>query len=145
MSDLTAYEQDFHGWLMENANFMRHQQWDQLDIDHLAEELEVMAKSEKRELVNRLSFLLMHLLKWQYQIPKRIRSWRNTIATQRIDIKELLADSPSLKPYLSEKLETAYQKAKLKAENGTGIDQEHFPFACPYSVDEVLKADFLPE
>jgi hypothetical protein len=145
MSHAHGYDQDFHDWLTDNARFMRNHQWDQVDVEHLAEELEAMAKGEKRELLSRLSVLLMHLLKWQYQPPMRTRSWRNTIATQRIDIQELLIDSPSLKPYLNERLEAAYTKAKLKAENETGIDQQRFPLECPYTVEDLLSADFFPE
>lgn len=145
MSHAHGYDRDFYGWLTDNARFMRNQQWDQVDAEHLAEELEAMARSEKRELLSRLSVLLMHLMKWQYQPPMRTRSWRNTITTQRIDIQDLLIDSPSLTSYLNERLESAYTKAKLKAENGAGIEQQQFPLECPYSVEELLSADFFPE
>lgn len=139
------YDQDFHAWLLDSSRSMRERRWDQLDVEHLVDELEAMAKSEKRELLNRLSVLLMHLLKWQYQAPKRTRSWRNTITTQRMDLLDLLDDSPSLRPYLTEKLAAAYTKAKIKAENETGIDQQRFPCDCPYTVEQILAQDYLPE
>ncbi len=69
-----SYDQDFYAWLIQNVQLMRNHQLHQIDVEHIAEELEAMAKSEKRELLNRLCILLMHLLKWQYQIPKRTRS-----------------------------------------------------------------------
>ena len=103
-----------------------------------------MAKSEKRELLNRLAILLMHLLKWQYQAPKRTRSWRNTILTQRMDIADLLEDSPSLKPLVTEKIQGAYEKAKLKAEDETGIDRGRFPQECPYTLEQSLSPEFFP-
>lgn len=138
------YDQDFYAWLIQNAQLMRDGQLHQIDIEHIAEELEAMAKSEKRELLNRLSVLLMHLLKWRYQAPKRTRSWRNTIMTQRIDIAELLEDSPSLKSHLAEKLQGAYEKARIKAEDETGIDQQSFPEQCPFTLEQILSSTFFP-
>jgi hypothetical protein len=144
MSIPQNYDQDFYAWLVQNAQLLRNSQWQQIDSEHIAEELEAMAKSEKRELLNRLSVLLMHLLKWHYQVPKRTRSWRNTITTQRIDIAELIEDSPSLKPQLELKLPLAYVKAKLAAEDETGIDQQHFPEQCPFTLEQVLSTAFFP-
>ncbi|MFZ1640000.1 MAG: DUF29 domain-containing protein [Candidatus Contendobacter sp.] len=139
-----SYDQDFYAWLIQNVQLMRNHQLHQIDVEHIAEELEAMAKSEKRELLNRLCILLMHLLKWQYQIPKRTRSWHNTIMTQRIDLMELLEDSPSLKLPLLEKLQGAYEKAKIKAEDETGIDQQQFPEQCPYTLEQILSSNFFP-
>ncbi len=93
--DRVLYQADYYGWLQENAQLIREKRFSELDVDNIIEELESMGKSEKRELSNRLTVLLMHLLKWQYQSVKRSTSWRNTIAVQRIDIRELLEDSPS--------------------------------------------------
>jgi hypothetical protein len=92
--DRVLYQADYYGWLQENAQLIREKRFSELDVDNIIEELESMGKSEKRELSNRLTVLLMHLLKWQYQSVKRLTSWRNTIAVQRIDIRELLEDSP---------------------------------------------------
>jgi len=144
MTGLPGYDRDFFGWLNTNAQLMRNRQFDQIDIEHIAEELEAMAKSEKRELLNRLAVLLMHLLKWQYQAPKRTGSWRNTIVTQRMDIADLIEDSPSLKPLVAEKIQAAYEKAKLKAEDETGIDRRNFPSQCPYTLEQSLSPEFFP-
>ena len=42
-----------------------------------------MGKSEKREVANRMSVLLAHLLKHEYQPEKRGRSCLTTIRNQR--------------------------------------------------------------
>ncbi len=138
------YEKDFYSWLMGNAQLLREQRFDKIDADHIAEELESMGRSEKRELVSRFAVLLAHLLKWQFQSVKRSRSWKNTIMVQRLDIKDLLEDSPSLRYLIEAKLDKAYEKAKLKAEDETGIDKKHFPLRCPYSFEETLNKTFFP-
>ena len=144
MTVAQSYDHDFFGWLNVNAQLMRNHQFDQVDVEHIAEELEAMAKSEKRELLNRLAVLLMHLLKWQYQAPKRTCSRRNTILTQRMDIADLLEDSPSLQPLVAGRIQAAYEKAKLKAENETGIDRRTFPSQCPYTLEQSLSPEFFP-
>ncbi len=139
------YEKDFYSWLMKNAALLRERTFTEIDAEHIAEELEAMGRSEKRELVSRLSVLIAHLLKWKYQAVRRSRSWKNTISTQRIDINELFEDSPSLRHDIEKKIKRAYEKAMLKAEDETGIDKEHFPAICPFSLEEILNEKFFPE
>lgn len=139
------YQKDYYGWLQINAQLIREKKFSEIDAENIAEELESMGKSEKRELSNRLTFLLMHLLKWQYQTVKRSTSWRNTIAVQRIDIQELLEDSPSLKNEISDRIVIAYEKAKLAAEIETGIEKQNFPAKCPFSIGQILDETFLSE
>jgi hypothetical protein len=139
------YEQDFHAWLIQTAELIRAKRFSEIDAQHVAEELESMGKSEKRELVNRLTVLLAHLLKWRFQPARRSRSWRNTLSTQRIDIQELLEDSPSLKSELPGKIEVAYEKARLAAEDETGIAKENFPETCPFTFEQMLDRHYFPE
>ena len=59
----TSYEVDVVAWANEQAEFLRAGRFDQLDREHLAEEIEDVGKSEQRELANRMAALLAHLLK----------------------------------------------------------------------------------
>ena len=145
MEAVKEYEKDFYSWLMNNAALLRQNRFAEIDAEHIAEELEAMGRSEKRELISRLSVLIAHLLKWKYQAPKRSRSWENTIIAQRMDIDELLEDSPSLQHGIQEKIDRSYEKAKLKAEDETGIDKKNFPDTCPFSPEEIFGRDFFPD
>ncbi|SJM95393.1 DUF29 domain-containing protein [Crenothrix polyspora] len=144
METTADYNKDFYAWLIKSAELLRNNRFAEVDIEQVAEELEAISKSEKRELMSRLTVLLAHLLKWQFQSALRSRSWKNTILTQRIDISGLLEDSPSLQYDLGDKLAVAYEKAKLSAEDETGIDKIHFPEQCPYSFAQILEKDFFP-
>jgi hypothetical protein len=104
-----------------------------------------MSRNERRELISRLSVLIAHLLKWQHQAVRRSRSWKNTIASQRIDIKELFEDSPSLRRDLEAKIAKAYSKAVLLAEDETGLDRQIFSPVCPFSSEALLDDAFFPE
>src|SRR5258708_37696040 len=125
----SLYEQDFHAWAMQQAELLRDRKFDCADIDNIAEEIESMGRSEKRELVNRLDVLLMHLLKWQFQTALRGNSWRLTIKAQRYDLHRHLRDNPSLKSHIEQAMVDAYGHAKIEAGRETGLAAETFPDA----------------
>src|SRR5260364_115065 len=79
----TLYEQCIVAWANEQAEFIRSGQLDLLDRAHIADEIEDVGKSERRELANRMAVLLAHLLKWQFQPGRRGASWQRTIKEQR--------------------------------------------------------------
>jgi iron-sulfur cluster repair protein YtfE (RIC family) len=140
-----AYERDFHAWAMKNAELLRQGRLSEIDTENIAEELETMGRSERRELVNRLTMLLAHLLKWRYQPENRSRSWRYSILEQRRAVSRLLRDSPSLRAGLNSYLADAYEDTLLHAAKETGLDETAFPPACPWSIDKTLEADYWPE
>ena len=139
------YDQDFYGWTQEQAALLKAGRLNDLDITNLIEEVEAMGRSEKRELENRLVVLLLHLLKWKYQVNRRCRSWQLTIKTQRIDFLKVLRDNPGLKPGLDQCMIYAYQLAVIKASQETGLDEAIFPASCPWELSEVIKQDFYPD
>ena len=100
MNETVTYETDFHAWAIQNARLLREGKLTKLDTEHIAEELESMSASERRELLNRLQVLLSHLLKYQYQPERRSKSWLLTMSHQRTAIERLLEQSPSLKALL---------------------------------------------
>ena len=62
-----SYDTDFYAWTQTQAALLRDGKWQELDYANLAEEIESVGRSDKRELSNRLKVLLLHLLKWLYQ------------------------------------------------------------------------------
>ncbi len=71
----TSYESDVVAWAKEQAAFIRAGHFDQLDLAHIAEEIEDVGKSEQRELASRMAVLLAHILQWKFQPQKRCMSW----------------------------------------------------------------------
>ncbi len=131
------YETDFYGWVKQQAALLRDGRFSALDVEHLIEEVESMGKSEKRELLSRLSVLLAHLLKWHIQPGLRSRSWSATIEEQRKMMHLLLEDDPSLKAHLPDLLPDAYEVAVLTAERETGLPESAFPTPCPYTLEQI--------
>ena len=136
MSDL--YDRDFYAWANEQAALLRAGRLSAADIAHIAEEIESMGRSEKRELTSRLAMLLAHLLKWRFQPERRGRSWQATIREQRSEVADVLADIPSLGARLDELLPNAYGKAVQIAIRETDLPEETFPAICPWSFEQAM-------
>jgi hypothetical protein len=139
------YESDFYAWANEQAALLREGRLLEADIEHIALEIESMGKTEKRELVARLTILLLHLLKWKFQPNLRGRSWRLSIREQRKEVINHLADNPSLKSKIEDLMAQAYDLATVKAARETAIDEDGFPSACPWTFEEAISEGFWPE
>lgn len=139
------YDQDFYAWTLHNAELLRQGKLSEVDVEHIAEEIESMGKSEKRELLSRLIVLMAHLLKWKMQPARRSKSWQLTIKNQRADLLDLLEESPSLKRQIEEKFSSAYKRAINVAAEQTDIDETAFPKKAPFTLKNCLTEDYLPE
>jgi hypothetical protein len=140
-------EDDFHGWLLDQAAALRARDYESLDWDHLAEELESMAARERREMKDRLTTLLIHLLKLKFEPGEvwRHHGWRNTIVEARRQISNLLEDSPGLfqgKP--EDLLADLYERARKDAARVSELPLTTFPPACPWTYEQVVDEDFFP-
>ena len=139
------YEEDFYAWTVEQARLLRAGEFSALDIANIAEEIESLGRSDRRELGSRLTVLLLHLLKWRSQPDIRSKSWFATIREQRRQIEKLLRESPSLSPFVATALTESYSDARDDAVEETGLAETALPAECPFTLDEVLSRSFLPE
>lgn len=142
----TSYDTDVIAWANEQAELIRAGQIDKLDFAHIADEIEDVGKSEQRELANRMSMLLMHLLKWEFQPSHRSNSSASTIQAQRKSIAWRLAKTPSLQKSLVEIdwLDDAWLDARNEATKETRIEFDKFPEICSWSMQQILEDGWLP-
>jgi hypothetical protein len=146
------YEADFYTWIFRNIELLKQRRFSKIDVDILIDELESMAKQDKRELISHFIILLAHLLKWQFQLKRLTEqwqtqqegSWRGSIMEQRLQIVKQLKESPSLKNYLAEAVENAYPDAVKIAMQETQFSQSTFPKMCSYSIEQLLDENFYP-
>lgn len=142
-----TYEEDIIAWANQQAEFLRNKRFDLLDLEHLAEEIEDVGKSEQRELESRMAVLLAHLLKWQFQPARRGSSWEKTINVQRTQVIRRITKTPSLKATLQDQdwWEGTWIDGVTQAANETGIDILKFPEHCLWSSEQILNTEFYPE
>ncbi len=146
MDDFTEprYDGDVIAWANEQARRLRAGEFHRLDIEHIADEIEDVAKAEQREFSRRIAELITLLLKWQKQPSHRCQSWKDMIRLQRRRCLPWLRDMPSLRPMLKDPdwIAEFWGDGFLAAMKETGLD---FPETCPWDVEaEVLKDDWLP-
>jgi len=137
MAAPSLYEQDYAHWAETMAQKLQAGAFNELDINNLVEELNDLSKRERDRLLSSIHLILHHLLKWDFQVHKRSRSWQITIERERNNIELYLEDSPSLKQYLTQEwVEKMYRNARLNAMKETGLD---LPKDCHYLIEDVLK------
>jgi hypothetical protein len=113
------YEKDFALWIGQQVDALRQAAIEgrlgDVDIENIIEELEGLAKSDRRELFSRLVVLIVHLLKLQLQPKSASGSWMSSVLEQSRQIRELLNDSPSLKRHMGSFIERASRDACREA------------------------------
>ena len=147
MTTASLYETDIYAWAMHNAQLLRERCANELDFDHLAEEIEDVGAREKRELQSRLEVLIAHLLKLAYLNVLRAqneRGWKVTVREQRRRIADCLSNSPSLHVHLSGCALRAYSYAVDSIIRQVGVDESLLPVQCPYTLEQVLDDTFYP-
>ncbi|AEH85044.1 DUF29 domain-containing protein [Mesorhizobium opportunistum] len=141
---LTPYEADYAQWCAEQGALLREGRLSDLDRENLAEEIESLGRSDKREIASRLGTLILHLLKWEFQPEQRKTGWLLTIREQRYRIENLLDESPSLKAYPAQMLGREFKIARLKALDETGLSDRDFPVDCPFTIRKILDHGYFP-
>ncbi len=144
----TLYDMDFDAWTQAQVAALRARDWAALDIEHLAEEIEDLRKSERKAVRSHLRMVLSHLLKWTYQPQERDRrgsGWRASIDNGRVLVQDFLEDSPSVRPDPFELAAWAYPRARQDAAQQSGLPLATFPETCPWPLEQVLDPVFLPE
>jgi hypothetical protein len=144
MNTAELYDRDFAAWAVRNAELLRSGLIAEADLYHIADEIESIAKRERRAMQIRLGRLIRRLLKWQVQPIKRSASWQSMIAEQRFRICKLLEENPSFLPELANWIDQEYEHAVRLATLDTGFERERFPSSWPYTVDQTLDQGFLP-
>lgn len=136
----TSYEADVVAWANEQASLIRAGHFDQLDLTHIAEEIEDVGKSEQRELAGRMAVLLAHTLKWKFQPKKRSVSCALTIKEQRRLLVRRIQKTPSLGLMLvdPEWIDEIWVDAKALAEKETGLDIGTYPEVCPWTMAQAM-------
>ncbi len=133
------YDQDFYGWVQQQMLLLQEGRLEELDRDHLLEELADLGRSEKRALTSQVARLCCHLLKWHYQPARRSRSWVLTIRGARQDIQSLLRDNPSLKGKLAEIFADGYARGRLLALDETGLGDSVIPEVAPFTFSAAIE------
>jgi Domain of unknown function DUF29 len=139
------YERDFCLWVEEQARLLKEGRLEQLDVVNLIDEIEDLSIDRKHAVTSNLVVILKHLLKHQYQPRRRSRSWLASIAEHRRRLRKEFQHAPSLRGYAREQFEECYQDGRRQALIETGMGPDALPSAPPYTLEQTLDPEFLPD
>lgn len=135
---LAAYGNDPYTWALEQAELLRRGRVDLIDTTHIADEIEALVHYLADKLRSDLTRLLQHLVKWDYQVDHRSRSWALSIQEHRRRVERQLRKGPGLKSILGELLEEAYSDGRRHALDETNLPLAAVPEVSPYLWEEIM-------
>jgi hypothetical protein len=150
----TLYDEDFFAWTRQQAKALRaaarSRTTQPLDWKNLAEEIESLGKSDRRELRSQIRRIIHHLAKLEHSSTSYPRSdWQVSVIDARSEIGGVLDDSPSLRRQISRLIsgETgkALELAILDLQKYGELDASELRAfrQARYTVDQVL-GDWFP-
>jgi hypothetical protein len=138
----SLYEDDLHEWASRQASLIRANRIDELDLAHIAEELDDVGSELYRRLESSFTVLFAHMLKWDHQPERRSRSWEATIREQRKRVLRLLEKNPSLRAKLVEAMTEGYEYGRDRASGETDMPLESFPEKSQYTWHDAIEREF---
>jgi hypothetical protein len=143
--DKSLYERDFCSWVEVQARLLKDGRLEQLDVVNLIDEIEDLGIHETKAVASNLVVVLKHLLEYQFRSHRRSRSWLSSIAEHRRRLRNDLATSPSLRGYARAQFEECYRDGRRQALIKTGLAPDTMASVPPYTLEETLDPDFLPD
>ncbi|MFN5952410.1 MAG: DUF29 domain-containing protein [Dolichospermum sp.] len=140
------YEQDYTEWLDITLNQLQNRDLENVDWEHLIEEITALGNEQRRKVESYLLRLLIHLLLYNYWSSEKDwsgRGWEKEIDNFRLEL-DLLLESKVLYNHCVKILDKIYIKARNNAIRKSELSPEIFPENCPYSLTEILNPEWLP-
>lgn len=145
MNLASLYDLEYEQWLARTISLLKENRFNELDKDHLIEELEDLSRREKKTVERFLEQIIRHLLLWQYWTAEHdynANHWQAEIMSFRTQINEDLTQN--LRNHLQDNQVKIYEKALNYVKQKTGYEVD-FPEKCPYTLDQLLEMNWLPE
>ena len=122
------YDADFLLWTEKQADFLRQSQWNNLDIEHLAEEIEAIGRSELNKARSLLKQIFIHRSKLEFIPDKYNRNhWQHELNEFSDQLEDTL--TPSMRLKLELEINKIWQRARRDVLTDYDIE---LPKKCPY-------------
>jgi hypothetical protein len=141
------YEKDYYLWVTTIVKKLQEKNFEEVDWENLIEEVTDLSRRQRDKLKSLLTRLFEHLLKlayWESEREYNAAKWKGEIINFRVQIKDLLEESPSLKPVLGEVLEKCYSNARKIMIARTELPPSLFPVEPIASAVQLLDETWLP-
>ncbi|HEX6144436.1 MAG TPA: DUF29 domain-containing protein [Geminicoccaceae bacterium] len=143
------YDEDFYAWTQQQAEVIRSLRGDnRLDVDHLAEEIEDLGKSDLHAVESLIEQVIAHLLKLDYSAQDRARHhWRYEVVAFRQNVRRKI--TPTIRRKVEAELDVLYERARHTAAAATHVHEpdlvRRLPRGCPYDWNAIWNRDVIAE
>ncbi|GAB2875793.1 DUF29 domain-containing protein [Paraburkholderia jirisanensis] len=140
----TKYDDDICLWTFEQAALVRDGKFDQLDSEHVADEIESVARTEQRLFAAGIASVMTLMARIRYK-PDEPASTARELKHARYKVDCMIRDTPSLAGRLTDikRVERIWGDALVEAfKHGLVIEQ--MSETCPWTMEQVLSDDFHP-
>ena len=151
------YREDVYTWALEQAAAIRRGDWDSVDREHVAEEIEGVAELRQEVFVGYCARSIEHLLKiehYEFAAPGRLEKWRNEVKGFRVAMARQIRRGRGMAEDYPQMLDDAWEEGRALAvtklanydverEQRRGLKiarrdrEQQLPLACPYRIEEI--------
>jgi len=149
MSTESLYEQDFYAWTQQQAELLRRLPaiGNEIDLEHIAEEIEDLGRSDLRAGRSLCQHIIEHFLKLEYSgLDEPADHWRDEIVEWRLQLEQILTRSIEAKLDLPSLYKTALRLVRRLERDVPGL-MSRIPAECPYTLEQIVGAggeDWFP-
>jgi len=144
------YEEDFYAWTQQQAELLRRLPAisNALDIEHIAEEIEDLGRSDLRTAQSLCEHVIEHFLKLEFSgLEQPTDHWRDEIVEWRLQLEKVLTRSIAAKLDLPGRYRAALKLARRLERDVPGF-LGRLPSECPYILEQIVSSsdeDWFPE
>jgi len=149
ISTESLYEEDFYAWTQQQAELLRRLPaiGNEIDLEHIAEEIEDLGRSDLRAARSLCQHIIEHFLKLEYSgLDEPADHWRDEIVEWRLQLEQILTRSIVAKLDLPGCYRTAIRLVRRLEREAPGL-MSRLPVECPYTLEQIVGAggeDWFP-
>jgi DNA-binding PucR family transcriptional regulator len=150
MTSETLYDEDFYAWTQQQAVLLRGlpPAGNELDLEHIAEEIEDLGRSDLRAAQSLCEHIIEHFLKLEFSgLAEPADYWRDEIVEWRVQLEKVLTRSIEANLDLPSRYRAALRLLRRLERDVPGLTSR-LPPECPYAVEQIVgggNEDWFPE
>jgi hypothetical protein len=150
LSTASLYEEDFYAWTQQQAELLRRLPvvGNEIDLEHIAEEIEDLGRSDLRAAQSLCEHIVEHFLKLEYSgLEQPADHWRDEIVEWRLQLDKILTRSIEAKLDLADRYRAALRLLRRLERDVPGL-MSRLPRSCPYTLEQIVGAgdeDWFPQ
>ena len=149
LSTASLYEEDFYAWTQQQAERLRRLPvvGNEIDLEHIAEEIEDLGRSDLRAAQSLCEHIVEHFLKLEYSgLDEPPDHWVDEIVEWRLQLEKILTRSIEAKLDLPSRYRAALRLVRRLERDAPGL-MGRVPAQFPYTLEQIVSSgdeDWFP-